>query len=183
MEYFRKLFFWLILVSFLIVSGGCGYSTGSLLPSHLKSIYVDNFKNRIDIGKEITETSRYALYRPGIENDVTNTVIERFVFDGNLKIETKDNADLILKGDLVGYDQAPLRYDQDDNIEEYRISVVVNIELWDVVKDKPLWQKTGFAGEETYQTTGRLATSEDSARQEAIEDLARRIVERTVENW
>ncbi|MEA3305931.1 MAG: hypothetical protein U9R52_03865, partial [Candidatus Omnitrophota bacterium] len=52
-------------------AGGCGYSTGSLLPSKLKDIYVDNFKNRVDIGREVTESSGYVLYRPGLENDVT----------------------------------------------------------------------------------------------------------------
>ena len=102
----KKSFLFLLLALFLVSSGsGCGYTTGSLLPSHLKTIYVDNFKNKIDIGKEVTEVSRYTLYRPGLENDVTSEIINRFAFDGNLKIESKKSADLILKGDLINYNQ------------------------------------------------------------------------------
>lgn len=173
----------LLLAGSLFILTGCGYSTGSLLPSHLKTIYVDNFKNVIDIGAEVTEGDKYTLYREGLENDLTTAVIERFVFDGNLKIVSEEEADIILKGNLVAYRQDPLRYDRDDDVEEYRISVIVDMELFDVDEEKAMWQEQGFAGEATYLTTGRLATSEDVARDEAIEDLARRVVERTVEGW
>jgi hypothetical protein len=179
----RGLIFCLILGFFSVTLVGCGYSTGSLLPSSLKTIYVDNFKNKIDIGKEVTENQRYTLYRPGLENDVTNTIAERFVLDGNLKMANKDEADVILRGSVVDYRQEALRYDENDNVEEYRIKVTVDMELSDVVNNKILWQENGFIGESTYKTQGRLATSEDVAREEAIEDLARRVVERTIEGW
>ena len=183
MTILKGLFFYLILGFFSVAVVGCGYSTGSLLSSNLKTIYVDNFKNKIDIGKEVTESQRYTLYRPGLESDVTNAIAERFALDGNLRIANKDKADLILKGNVVDYRQEALRYDGNDNVEEYRIKVSLDMELLDVANDKILWQEKGFVGESTYKTQGRLATSEDVARTEAIEDLARRIVERTVEGW
>ena len=180
----RKLFFLLLPALFSIISMcGCGYTTGSLLPSHLRTIYVDNFRNKIDIGKEVTEASRYTLYRPGLENDVTNEVVDRFTFDGNLKIANREDADLVLKGSLTGYKQEPLRYDRSDDVEEYRIRITVDMEMTDVANNKILWKEIGFSGESTYMTKGRLRTSEDTARQEAMEDLARRIVERTIECW
>lgn len=183
MKSLRELFL-LFSVAFLsAVIIGCGYSTRSLLPSRFKTICVDNFKNKIDIGREVTEASRYTLYRPGLENDVTNAIVDRFVFDGNLKIATKEKADLILKGDVVDYKQEALRYDSADNVEEYRIKITVNIELLDVATNEAWWTEKGYIGEETYKTAGRFAVSEDTAREGAIEDLARRIVERTVENW
>jgi len=180
MKVFAKPF---ILICVFILAGGCGYSTGSLLPARMKSIYVDNFKNKIDIGREVTESTRYALYRPGLQNSLTSEVVDRFAFDGNLKIAKKEDADLILTGDLVNYTQEPLRYDRNDEVEEYRIRIVVNIKLADVAEDEVLWKETGFSGEATYKTMGRFTTSEDTAREEALEDLARRIVERTIEGW
>lgn len=179
----KRLFIWLILIPSSIMLIGCGYSAGSLLPAHLKTIYVDNFKNKIEIGREVTESARYMLYRPGLENDVTDAIVNRFVFDGNLRITTEENADLVLKGNLVGYRQDALRYDSNDDVEEYRINITVDMELMDIVNDKPLWKEMGFMGESTYMTTGRFATSEDTAREDAIEDLARRIVERAIEGW
>ena len=179
----KRLFLWLISGLFLFTSAGCGYTTGSLLPSHLKTIYVDNFKNKIEIGREVTEGMRYTLYRPGLENDVTNAILERFVFDGNLKISNMEEADLILRGSLLDYRLEALRYDTDDNVEEYRVNIIIDIELEDVAKDSVLWGESGFGGESTYKTTGRFVISEDTARDKALEDLARRVVERTVESW
>lgn len=183
MEKVHRLFFWFVPALFLIAIAGCGYTTGSLLPPRLKTIYVDNFKNKIDIGKEVTESTQYTLYRPGLENDVTNAVVERFVFDGNLKIAGRDEANLILRGNLVDYRQEALRYDANDDVEEYRIKVTVDMELIDAANNEPLWKEVGFIGESTYKIKGRFATSEDIARKEAIEDLARRIVERAIEGW
>ena len=179
----RTSFFLCLLALFLFTSGGCGYITGSLLPAHLKTIYIDNFRNKIDIGKEVTEGVRYTLYRPGIENDLTRAVEDRFIFDGNLDITSKENADLILTGELISYRQDPLRYDADDNVEEYRIVITVNMVARETAIDEVMWEEASFSGDATYMTTGRFATSEDTAREEAIENLARRIVERTVELW
>jgi len=164
-------------------STGCGYSSGSLLPAKHKDIYVDNFKNTVALDGEVTEGNRYTLYRPGLENEVTNAVVDRFVFDGNLKVAKKEDADIILTGELINYVLEPLRYDRNDNVEEYRINISVNMALKDVADEKELWEEANFTGESTYKTTGRFAISEDAARQEAIEDLARRIVERTIEGW
>ena len=128
MKLLRALSLLFTVVFLSVVIMGCGYSTHSLLPSRFKTIYVDNFKNKIDIGKEVTESSRYTLYRPGLENDVTNAIVDRFVFDGNLKVAKKEDADIILKGDLIDYRQEALRYDNVDNVEEYRIKVTVDVD-------------------------------------------------------
>jgi len=162
---------------------GCGYTTKSLLPSNFKYLYVANFKNSIAISAEQSNMRMYRGYRPGMEIDITKAVTDKFIMDGNLKIGTEDKSDLALTGELVDFRREPLRYDANDNIEEYRLKVVVNLELKDVKTGKTLWIERGFAGEITYRTTGSLAVSEDRAMKEAIEDLARRITERTIETW
>ena len=180
----------LYLVSFIVVLfvsacvlSGCAYTTGSLLPKHLKTIYVDNFNSEINIGEEVTQMSKYKLYRPGLEIDVTREIVDRFVFDGNLKLAKKEDANLILRGSVTEYLKQPLRYDGNDEVEEYRIRVVVNMKAFDTVNEEIMWEETAYSGEATYMTTGQFAISEDAARDEAIKDLARRVVERTVEGW
>jgi len=179
----RKLSFLLFLAFIFAISSGCGYTTGSLLPSNLKTVYVDNFKNAINVGRETTESSKYALYRPGIDNDVTNAIVNRFTFDGNLKITTREKAGLILSGTLADYRKEALRYDNADNVEEYRVKITVDMELIRASDSKVLWREKNFTGESTYNTTGSFATTEEVARDKALEDLARRVVERTVEGW
>ena len=46
-----------------------------------------------------------------------------------------------------------------------------------------MWEEKGFIGDATYFTSGTLAKTEDTALDEAVDDLARRIVERTIEWW
>jgi hypothetical protein len=59
----------------------------------------------------------------------------------------------------------------------------VNIGLWDNRENKLIWEENSFVGDTTYFTRGNLAKSEDLAISDAIKDLARRIVERAVEQW
>lgn len=172
------------LVTIILFSvSGCGYTTRSLLPSNFKSIYIDNFTNSINITAEQSNLRMYRGYRPGMEVNLTKTVIDKFLSDGNLKVVSEPSADLILKGGLVDFKRDALRYDANDNVEEYRIKLMVNMELEDSKSGKTVWKEKDFAGETTYRTSGSLAKSESSAVTDAITDIARRIVERTIEAW
>lgn len=167
----------------LFLVSGCGYTTQSLLPSSFKSIYIPPFKNAIKVEAEQSNVRMYRGYRPGMEIELTKAVIDRFMFDGNLKIARDGGSDIILNGELIDFRREPLRYDSNDNIEEYRLKIIVDIELEDVKAGKIVWTEKGFAGETTYRTTGSNAKSEAAAVNEGIADIARRIVERTVEAW
>lgn len=171
-----------IFLSSLIFISGCGYTTRSLLPSEFKTICVENFENRIKVTAESSDDRMYRGYTPGMEIDVSNTIRTKYLTDGNLKVAGLQDADLVLKGELIDFRNESLRYDRNDNVLEYRIRMVVNIEL--STKDgKIRWRENGFAGEALYTTTGALARSEASAVKAAEEDLARRVVERTIEEW
>ncbi len=177
-----RLLMTLSLISILAVSG-CGYTTSSLLPPRLKTIYVDNFKNSINVTAEQSELRMYRGYRPGMEVEITKAVIDRFMFDGNLKVAPEEKADLVLKSELIDYKRDSLRYDANDNVEEYRVKLIVNMELKEVSSGMVLWTEKGFAGETTYRISGSGAKNESVAIKDAVSDLARRVVERTIEAW
>ncbi len=162
---------------------GCGYTTRSLLPSNYTTIYVENFKNALKITAEQSDERMYRGYRPGMEITITKAVIDKYLTDGNLRIASSEKADLILSAELIDFNRGGIRYDTNDNVEEYRVKIVVNMELMEAKTGKVVWTEPGFAGETTYRTTGSLAMSEGAAVDAAIVDLARRIVERTVEAW
>ena len=162
---------------------GCGYTTKSLLPSNYKTIYVDNFKNAIKITAEQSNERMYRGYKPGMEIKITKAVIDKYLMDGNLRIASPGSADLILSAELMDFNMGGIRYDSSDNVEEYRIKLVVSMELTEAKTGKTVWKESGFAGETTYRTSGSLVMTEDAAIDAAIADLARRIVERTVEAW
>jgi len=162
-----------------ILPMGCGYSTRSLLPSNIRTVYVEPFKNSVDF---TADQERY-LYSPLMEVDIRNAIINRFLFDGTLKIGELETADLVLKGELVNYDKTVLRYTENDDVEEFRIHVTVNLTMWDSQKQEVFWQENGFTGEEEYFITGPKAISDSAALELAVKDLARRVVERTIEHW
>jgi len=158
---------------------GCGYTTKSTLPKSIKTIHVEAFKNSINY----TAGSGRNVYFPLLEVKARNAVVDRFLFDGNLKIAKPQGADLILKGELKKYERTGLRYTDSDDVQEYRVHITVSFELWNSQKEEMSWTEPDFVGEATYFVTGPSVTSEESAVEKATVDLARRIVERTIEDW
>ncbi len=173
----------IISFGFLFLISSCGYSTKSLLPADQRNIYVEPFVNKINLTSETTQSTAYRIYRPRLEADVTKAVIDRFIYDGNLKITSLKQADLILSGQLVDYNRQPLRYTSDNTSEEYRLNIVVNIKLKNTKTDALVWEENNFIGDTTYFTSGSLAKSEDTAITDGLKDLGRRVVERTIEGW
>jgi outer membrane lipopolysaccharide assembly protein LptE/RlpB len=171
------------MVLFVALVAGCGYTTRSMISNKYKTIYVAPFINKIDITSESDTGNRYRLYYPRLETDVTRSVINKFLFDGNLKPVKEQSADLILKGEVVSFRKDPVSYDNNDDVTEYRVGIQVNISLWDTKENKLLWQENNFTGEKSYFTTGSLAVSEGTAVNNTITDLSRRIIERAVEQW
>jgi hypothetical protein len=165
------------------LAAGCGYTTRSMIAGKFNTIYIAPFENKIDITQEAYAANKYRIYRPLLETDITRTVADRFLFDGNLKLSAQDSADLILRGELIEFRRDPLRYDDNDNVTEYRLNLVVNISLWDRIENRLIWEEKCFTGDTVYFTTGQDAKSEDAAIVDGLNDLARRIVERTVEQW
>ncbi|MCK5013390.1 MAG: LptE family protein [Candidatus Omnitrophica bacterium] len=163
----------------IVYFSGCGYTTKSTLPASIKTIRVEPFKNSINY----TEGTGRNIYFPLLEVKARNAVIDRFLFDGNLKVVEPHEADLILEGELKRYQRSGLRFTDDDDVQEYRVHVTVSFELRDTQSGEVSWSEPNFVGEATYFVTGAEARSEESAVDDAIVDLARRIVERTIEDW
>ena len=118
-----------------------------------------------------------------MEIDITNSVISRFQFTGLLRPAGRHRADTRLEGELVQFRRDPLRYDASQQIEEWRLSIVVNLKFYDQRSNALLWEETPMVGDTTYFAIGANAETEAGALTRAIDDLARRIVEHAVENW
>jgi len=180
----RSIFLFLAFVGCgILTMNGCGYTTRSMIADKYHTIYIVPFVNKIDITSDTDTGSKYRIYHPMIETDITRAVVGRFILDGNLRPTKQPTADLTLKGEVTEFRKDPLRYADDDTIEEYRINLVVNISLWDNKDNKLVWEEKGFTGDTTYFTTGSSAKSQGTALSDALKDLARRIVERAVEQW
>ncbi|MCX5681930.1 MAG: LPS assembly lipoprotein LptE [Candidatus Omnitrophica bacterium] len=138
------------------------------------------FKNNVDYG---TERGDKNLYIPMMEVKITMETINRFMRDGVFKIAKQENADVILNGELLNYQRDPLRYDDNQNVQEYRIRIIVSLTLTKPAANETMWSEGSFVGDTTYFVTGPNSKSESTAIDDAIKDIAQRILERTVEDW
>lgn len=168
----------LIIASFLtlLIIAGCGYTAGSLVPGHIKTIYVESFKN---------ETNE-----PDIDIEATNNIKDRFAWNGQLEIvNDKDQADSMLSGTITDYEKQPLAFGDNDEITEYRLVITVDMVFYDLINDKVIWQEEDFKVDSEYYSTLREQkfSSAQIDREKLIEnvtdELAREVVNRTVEGW
>ncbi|KJJ85577.1 conserved hypothetical protein, secreted [Candidatus Omnitrophus magneticus] len=162
---------------------GCGYSSAALLPKGMTSIYVENFTNKINPAKDITDRRANYSYRPGLEISITRGVLDAFIFDRHLELSNQKEATLLLKGELVDFRQSPLSYGKNNDVEEYRFEIYVNLELYNNKTGELIWTEKHFMGYTNYSLSGTNSKTESQALNTAVKDLSQRIVERVVENW
>ncbi len=166
-----------------LMLSGCGYTTRPGIASDLKTVYVKPFLNKIDITALTAGDERFPIYRHRMEVDLTNAVLNRFQFTGLLRPASAERADCRLEGELVEFRRDPLRYDASQQVEEWRLNIVVNLRFVDQRTNSLLWDEERFTGDTTYFALGAHVESESAALDRAVTDLAKRVVERTVENW
>lgn len=173
------------LLAAALLAAGCGYTARPGLPAHLKTVYVKPFVNKIDVTQLTTGNEQFPIYRHRLEVDLTNAVLDRFQFTGLMRPAGPERADARLEGELVAFRREALRYDASQNVEEWRLNLVVNVWFYDqsTEPDTLMWDEGGLTGDTTYFARGSNTETEAAALDRAITDLARRIVEQTVESW
>lgn len=159
----------LLLLWVIISLSSCAHTPMRTLPEHIKSIYIPIF---------INQTFQY-----GLEEVVTNMVIEEFIKDGQL--EVRESADAELKGTIIFYEKVPFSYDKEGNIAKYKVSIKVSFGLTD---DKLLWQEEWqetvlyIPTTSSYEARNFDITSEQEAIHKALSNIAYYIVSRTIKD-
>lgn len=174
------------ILCFLFSAAGCGYTSRTIYRGPHKTIFVEPFANKVDLlSEDATALSqRFRTYHPLLESDIRTAVINRFMYDGGIRPAKKEDADIVLKGELIDYQRDALRYENNqEDVAEYRVSLIMRLKLFKKGEEMPLWEEPNFVGDATYFASGAQAKTEKAALDDAIADLARRVLERLVENW
>ena len=164
-----------ILAIFLSATG-CGYTQHIVLPGNIQTITVPTFRNAIP-------AERLFTYRAGLESELTNAVIKRFNFDGNLKVVGEDKADAKLIGSIISYDQEALRFTSLDRPQELRLHIVVDIKLINLKTGETIWHEPNFSGSTLFEPNDEQGLRRIEAASNAVDELAKNIVNRAVEDW
>ena len=148
-----------------VVLAGCGYSTKGSLPDHIKTVAVPIFKNR--------------TLEPGVESAITSGVVNAFSSGGRVKVVPIDQADAILQGEVVAYSLDGLAFDQNANVQAYRLRLVLNVEFRDVKRSAMLWRQEGLSETSDFQVQGQVSDTIARGRgavSQAAAEIGRKVV-------
>jgi len=157
----------------LLVGGCAGYHLGPATPAHLKhikTIAVPTFAN--------------TTLTPRIEVLVTGTVIKQFQQDGTFRIVNEDQADAVLKAEIVSVGRAPARSVRGNVLSttEFHLSLTVRYSV--VGRDgKVLGYPGSAAGGTSFFIDKDLSTDERQALPLAATELAKQLVSQLSEGW
>ncbi|TFB12974.1 hypothetical protein E3V33_03685 [Candidatus Marinimicrobia bacterium MT.SAG.4] len=147
---------------------GCGpYSfSGSSIPSHIKSVAIPIFEN---------ETAEF-----GIKEKVTDALLENFISENILKISDKKNADSIIRGTIMKITDVPFTFDENEIVQDYRVTIYLNLVWHDQVKDNDLFDGK-INGWGVYPANS--PEERDDGIEKAIERLITEITNKTLSGW
>ncbi len=162
----------LALVAVAAALAGCGYSLRGNLPDHVKTVAVPVFTNHTG--------------EPGIENSLTQAVVQAFATNGRLRVVNPEEADAVLEGDVVGYEIQALAFDARTFVRAYRLVVTMNLKFRDVRRNTLLFEQQRVVEKADFRVVDAVSQTisrEESALRAAAVDIARSIVSLAVDRF
>ena len=145
---------------------GCGvYTFNPRGQLELKSISIELFEN---------QTGEF-----GFTDRLTDVVIDEFIADGNLRVVSRENSDALLTGVLLRYDRLPHVFDENDQVEQYKVRLGFEITLKKSADLSEIWKET-MNPEGVYDAA---TESEEDGQRRAAEALVEAIINRTTKSW
>jgi outer membrane lipopolysaccharide assembly protein LptE/RlpB len=164
----KRILFILIYIGLFWMSG-CGYKLvgqGSL-PKHIQKIAIPIFEN--------------TTLEKGVEDTITQAIIDVYVKGGKLRLVSETEADAILRGKIRFYNSKEVSaYNEQNQVSSYKLTVAIDVELQDLTNNEVLWKTENLAGSEDFAggpdvDITKEQDNEDSALQTVAKDLAERV--------
>jgi len=157
---------WLInimMLFFLFSLSACGYHLLGKevnLPGGVSKIYVEPAHNK--------------TMEPGLEQIFTQGLLEFMHADGRVQLAKKENADAILKSDLVELNEIPVAFDRYGRATLLQISLRAHSVLIATRENKKLWDSGSLIEREEYPV-GDDFLQNDRLRKEALNQMSQRM--------
>lgn len=154
----------------VVLLGACGYSFRSPVPAHLQTVYVPTFQN---------DTQEFQITQL-----LTEQVIDEFLNESRLRlVGSEDDADLVVSGTIVDYDEEALSYDPgqaaNPDVFSRRVILTVDLIVADQVKDETLWENPNLSmwGEFSEEQGEDVQTGILRAVEKIADEVLRHVVE------
>ena len=153
-----------------ILAGCANYKLGTTLPPHLKSVYVETFRNKT---KE-----------PQLETKMTSEIIREFQRDGQLKVKDAHEADIILSGIVTQYRLDPQRSKRNNPKATLEYKAIVTVTL--VAAERKTGKRIvsqGVTASKIFVVRGDLMTARRNILPEVARELGRKVVDAVISAW
>jgi outer membrane lipopolysaccharide assembly protein LptE/RlpB len=144
------------------------YSFRGALPSNLKTVYIEDFKDNTNY--------------PGVFEEFMQKVTSAFISDNSLRVvEQKTSADLILSGTLTSIQRRPVSITPTEQVQQYQMVLTVRTECMNSHTQKPLWSESISR----YGIISGNATRDeiDQANSLSIDQVVEDIIAKTIGAW
>jgi len=156
----------IILLCVGLLWGGCGYRLARSDNPQLANIHtiaIPYFKNR--------------TFEPEAEKVFACAFIDEFIESKRLAVVGEDRADIILRGTVKKLVEDAIAYNRDDKALEYRMDVVVDIQVEERTTGSVLWKRKNLRHSEEFPVGEDIMLSE-AAKRASLEKLAADLAER-----
>lgn len=156
----------------LCAVSGCGYSFSARTNPHIQTIAVPIFENK--------------TLEKGIEQQLADGITDAFLADKKLRVVEEKDADSVILGSIEHYQRTPYSYDRDQNVQEYKVEIIMRVAYEDRKKSKVLWEESAMRPWGTYSVSSSLpdgVEEEGAAVERAIAQAAQDILIKTVQGW
>lgn len=169
----KKFFFAATPLLGLFLSGCAGYHLGGNKPAHLSGVT-----------KLAVPTFENMTLEPRLSSLVTNAVIKQLQLDGTYQIVSKDKADAVLEGRVVGIDRSQFRARRENVLRTSQLLMQLRTEytIRDIGTGSAL--HSGGASADSYVILdSNVQNSEAQALEDAAQRLSATIASEIAEGW
>lgn len=163
----RLLIFFSVCTALMLLAGCAGYHFGPVTDAGdgEKSVEVLPFNNQ--------------TLQPRLGEAVVQALRERLQADATYRLATSGPGDIVVSGDITGYDREGLSYLNNDvtTTEDYRIGIVAHVIARERDSGRVLFDKADVKGYALVHVGSDLASTERQAQPLLAEDLAHNIAE------
>jgi len=159
------------LLALTALSACYGFRGGGGLPDHIRTIYIAPFENQTE--------------KPDLDPQIFRALNEQLPRALGLRLAGEQNADLVVSGKIVRYDDVASNYRPGQqtasiNVELQQVSISLAIQLLDVRDNLIRWESSSLVGRGEYKPSGG---TDEGARKDAIKQIIQQIIDGAQSQW
>jgi hypothetical protein len=148
----------------------CGYySTSNRTAGNIKKIAVPYLKN---------ETAE-----PEIEIEIAQRIIDGLITDNTLKVVSEEEADAVLEGSVIDYQNVPFTFSMEMQAEQYRLVIDLRVSLFNKKENSYIWENKKISAHGDYYLETSSEQNYDKALEKVYGEIVDGILGATVQEW